>query len=434
MHVTAETIDETRNAAIISKGDFHLALHHKNADGYITMAQKTAGGMRQAHYRIKDIPAHLAEWVGSDVYFSQNSFYLPKRRIEFVRQFISLYADIDFYTKGLKKEWVVGHINMMVEDGEIPEPSYITHSGNGLIVVWSIEPVPFAAIPLWTALQEHLYEKLKHLGADRKATDAARVFRVAGTTNSKNGAIVGVEPRHDDLYTLKELKQQYLPYIEKKPHTEVKKRPKATASSVVRLMNVRNLHFHRLKDLVKLVELREYDIKGYRETLLFYYRYLKCCFLNDEAQALRDALDFNAEFIDPLPEREVIRATKSAEKAYKARADEKAIQAARARGYQWAGYNPSNKKLIEWFDITPDEQRHMLTIIDAEEKQRRNTEAKRAKRGSVTRDEYLTKQSETTHGKLQVLGALVAQGLSNAKIMQVMNISKPYLHKLKQML
>jgi len=95
---------------------------------------------------------------------------------------------------------------------------------------------------------------------------------------------------------------------------------------------------------------------GYRETTLFLYRYWSCCFLFDPKEALENTLEINGQFRQPLAEREVLWGTRSAEKACKAKNDAEANKAAQEKGYPGAGYNVSNQKLIEWLNITEDEQ------------------------------------------------------------------------------
>ena len=63
--------------------------------------------------------------------------------------------------------------------------------GRGLALVWRHEPVSGSVLSKWNLCQQYIFEALKELGADPKAKDAARVFRLAGTYNSKSGKLVG---------------------------------------------------------------------------------------------------------------------------------------------------------------------------------------------------------------------------------------------------
>lgn len=49
----------------------------------------------------------------------------------------------------------------------------------------------------------------------------------------------------------------------------------------------RSLYQGRILDLVKLCELRNYDVKGHREIILFLYRYYLCYFYEDRAECFR---------------------------------------------------------------------------------------------------------------------------------------------------
>jgi hypothetical protein len=376
----------------------HFKRHHQGADGFITIAKKENGLYKQRHYTEEEASKKLSEEIGEDIYFSQQTFYKPKRIVSNVRQLRALYVDLDFYLLNFSLSYILMILEQEQFRIKMPEPNYIIFSGRGIVLIWRIEPVPYQALPLWQVLQQYLYEQVKEYGADRKALDAARVFRIAGSINSKNGQPVEVQYRHDYMYTLRQIQQEYLPELN--PNQQKKKgRPK----KIVQLHNIYRLHITRLGDLRKLVELRHYDVKGYRETLCFLYRYWSCCILHDPDEALQEMLDFNASLLDPLPEREVIRATQSAEKAWEARTDKKANEEAKKLGYPGAGYNLKNTKLIQWLDITPEEQQQLETIIDRREKQRRDTLVKREKRGSVSRQEYLMQEQEKTEDKLYLL-------------------------------
>lgn len=416
----------------LEQAKYHAWFHHHQADGWITVAKKEkTGQFRQYHYK-PDILAHkLSEWLGEDVYFSQNTFYKPARAIENIRQLRALYTDVDFYVLNQELNWVVGNINLLVKDGKIPEPNLVIFSGNGLVCVWLIEPVPYKALPLWQAVQNYLSSQLEEYGSDSKAIDAARIFRLSGSINSKNGQVVHVEYQHDYKYVLRDIQQDYLPEL------TPKKKKSGRPSKLVRLHNVYSLHHARLLDIIKLVELRNHAVTGYRETLLFLYRYWKCCFLQNTERALAETISFNNSFTDPLPEREVIRATKSAEKAYQARSDAEANRIAQSNGYPAAGYNIRNVKLIEWLSITEEEQTHLLTIIGANEKRRRNRvamqEARRAE-GIQTRQEYEEKRKEQVESKLERLREIIQNNplMKKKDIAAKLGISDRHLRRLMQ--
>ena len=405
----------------------HLCFHHGSSDGWVTLAQKKSGEFKQCHFRVEELQDKLSEWMGQDVYFSQNTFYRPRRRIENVRQLRALYCDIDCYKSG----FTINQVELALE-GEyfrqsIPEPNYIIYSGRGLVLVWLIEPVPIMGLPRWQAVENHFAETLKPLGADTKATDAARIFRLAGTRNSKSGKLVTVEYKHDFVYDLEALKNEYLPEIKKE-----KRATKSHSKKIEHLFNIYTLHYSRLIDLYKLIQLRNYDMTGYRETSLFLYRYWSCCYLTDKEEALRQTLSLNSELKEPLTEREVTRATKSAEKAY-----EKWMLNTSNGTYKRDGYNFTNEKLISLLDITPEEQRHMKTIIGKEEKQRRNTIAKREKRrneGVIERRKYIEEQKNITEQRLKVIRKILLNNpkIKNKEIAELLSITPARVSQLRK--
>jgi hypothetical protein len=343
--------------------------------------------------------------------------------------------DIDCYNLGYDPHWVAEKINLEVFQETVPIPNFIIFSGRGLVCVWLIEPVPGKVLPLWKALQNHFYKELEYVGADKKSIDPSRVFRIAGSINSKNGNRVEVEYRHDYRYVLRELQAEYLPEL-----SPIRPRKQASKSKIVHLHSIRNLYYARLLDIVKLAKLRDYDLRGYREVFCFLYRYWSCCLSDDSAKALEQMLDFNNDFKDPLPRNEAIKATNSAEKAWKIKDDEKANEDAKANGYPGAGYNLKNWTIIHWLDITSEEQEHLKTIIDGNEKRRRKRNRDkmsfRKKHGSVSRAEYLRDQQEKTNDKLWQLKVTIEKHpkFSNIKLAKHLNISESYVRKLKQKL
>ena len=426
-----------KDDARLLEAKHHIFFQHKGADGYITLAKKVNGRFIQRSYRPEQLAEHLTEYMGEDVYFSQNTFYKPQRRIENIRQLRNLYVDLDCYNLGLTPEWVVGKLELEYFRQTIPEPNLIIYSGRGIVLVWLLEYAPYKALPLWTAIQSYLLDQLKDVGGDSKALDAARVFRLAGSTNSKNGERVHVEYRHDFRYNLRDIQFDYLPELTPKPKNEPKKAGRK--KKIVYLFNIRSLNFARIKDITKLVELRDYDIDGYREVILFLYRYWMCCFCNDTEEAYRQTKELNDTFLHPIPERELKQATKSAEKAYYARSNKEANEAEKKRGYPGAGYNISNAKLIKWLDITPDEMIHMSTIINPAEKRRRELIRKAEQRreaGMRTREQRIEDDKAAVMDKVEIIRKALEENpdLSIRQLVKVTGFPRSTVQRLKKQL
>jgi hypothetical protein len=412
----------------------HVLFHHHQAVGWITLAQKACdGSWRQYHYLPEQLSLELSKWIGEDVFYSQNTFFKPQRRIENLKQLRALYVDIDCYNLNYDPYWVSEKLNLEVFQDSVPVPNFIIFSGKGLVCIWLIEPVPSQALPLWKAVQNHFYKQLEYVGADKKSIDPTRVFRIAGSVNSKNGKEVIVEYKHDYRYILRDLQAEYLPELA--PSNPNKTNSK---SKIINLHNVRTIHYSRLQDIVTLAELRNYDLNGHRETICFLYRYWSCCLSDNSEESLTQMLEFNSEFKKPLPKREVILATKSAEKAWESKNDAKANEEAIAKGYPGAGYNLKNGTIITWLDITSEEQKHLRTIIDGSEKRRRKRVrdrlAFREKNGSVSRNLYLEQQNEKSEDKIWQLKAAMNRypGISNIKLAQLLAVSEGYIRKLKK--
>lgn len=258
------------------------------------------------------------------------------------------------------------------------------------------------ALPLWKAIQEYLYNQLKEFGADRKALDATRVLRVPGSINSKSGTRVKILEKYDYVYTLREIQREFLPDLD-----ENRPKKKGRPKKIVYVHRERSLYQGRILDLVKLCELRNYDVKGQREIILFLYRYYLCYFYDDEQKALEDVLELNKEFIQPLSEKEVIRATGSAERVFKAKDKQ---------------YKYKNETLIELLEISEYEQTHMQIIIGKEEyKRRENIRVKKVYQEKLKSKGKMTKKEELKilREKIKVLRD---KGLKNKEISNELNV------------
>lgn len=387
----------------IDESKKHLQNLHKNSKGYITVASKNPG-YKQWHYKSEELIENAEEILNNiNAYVSQNTFYKPQRRIENIKELRAIYIDIDCHNTKYTKEAVKYFLEKDLYGSKIPRPNYLIDSGRGLYYIILIKPVPSMAMPLWYAIQRYLYNELKEFGADANALDPTRVLRVVGTINSKSNSCVEILDMDSYEYSLKEIQEEYLPEI-----SEKREKKKGRPKKVVSLFNEYSLYHARVIDIAKICELRDYDVKGHRELILFLYRYFSCCFLSDPDEALDKALELNSMFKEPLPEKEVITDTRSAERAYEERK-----------------YKYTNAKLIKILDITLDEQQYLKTIISGKEKYRRSAEDQKAKKKAKRRNENgLTKREQEKQDNINAIKSLYEKGYKQVEIVNKLGLSK----------
>ena len=372
---------------------------HSDSKGWITKAEMNCG-YKQWHYRYNELLEQ--DFNQENVYISLNTFYSTFRRLEYLKELKAQFIDLDIYKTKFSKEQIIMHLEADYFNKSIPRPNLIIDSGRGLYLIWLLNSVPSKALPLWKAIEEYLYSVLKPFGADRQALDPTRILRVPGSINSKSKTTVKVIEQYDYIYDLREIQNEYLPELE-----ERKAKKKGRPSKTVFIHRERSLYYARIQDIIKLCELREYDLKGHRELILFLYRYYLCYFLEDTQKALGDVLELNREFIYPLSETEVIRATRSAEKVYLSKNKD---------------YRYKNETLIELLLITELEETYMSTIISKKEyKRRENIRVKKAYKEKLKSEGKMSKKEELEQIRAKIK-SLRAKGLKNKEIMQMLGI------------
>lgn len=391
---------------------------HHDSQGIICVSQITEGSWKNKYGRYKAMLSYIEELDSQkDIFFSQNTFKKFKRSTEQLLELKALYIDIDFYKHtNYTKDQIFGSIEILISDGKIPRPTHIVDSGNGLNLIWRIKRTPAQALPLWRTIEEYFYQQFKDFGADRKAMDVTRVFRPAGTVNGKytqekKVVIVYSNPIEYDIHHI----QEYIHFPKKQSN-----RPKQSRT-VVRLFNQYSLYYSRYMDILAICKLREYDVKGSREIILFLYRYYSCAYLKDNDLALQNAIDLNRQFVEPLSEIEVRRATASAEKA--------------AENLKY-GYR--NSTLIELLEITEEEMaaqnnkgEYILTsIISKEEKYRRNNARRYKKRRAA---DGLTDEQRRQKELLERILKLRAHGMTQQQVADELNVNKRTIQKYERM-
>lgn len=424
----------------VSKAQSQIELLHEKDDGFITVAVKKQDKWMQYHYskdELKDNIGKILSIDGINVYLSANSFYKPFRRIENIRKLNSLYIDLDYYSLESFKNLNVDQIIWQLEEDyfkeKVPEANFIILTGRGLAIYWLIEPVPYKALPLWNAVQKHFLKELKDIGADEKSIDSSRVMRLAGSVNQKSGKDADILVYSKNKYELRQIQEEYLPaltpYVKNPYHRSKGRNPR-----VVNFFTLYSLHYARLRDIVALQKSRQGLCRneegalvktGQREFMCFLYRYWSCCYERDKEKALENTLEFNRAFKLPLHDAEVIRVTKSAEKAYEAW-----IKDSPYGSYSRGGYNYKNQTLIEKLNIIDEEMKTLETIISKKEVKRRDNEKNKVRQKAKRRNEKgLTKRQQEKLNKEKKIRELLLEGLNKTQIAKKLNMNRTTMYR-----
>lgn len=389
---------------------YYNHLYDESTDGYIHVAEIRGGTVKVYPTNRDGIREVVEEFEGKeDIYITPNTMYIPKRKSSNVRQFRALFQDMDIVQLGFEKAETVYMIWGLYYEGKIPKPTMIIDSGRGIHVYWRIENAPYGAWNTWQELQDYLYYQLKHIGADKKATDSARVLRLPNTINSKNNSDCKVLYIDEDTtYSMYDLREEYLNYKPKSTQLKFHEAKTGTSTKVIpnKFFNSYSLHLARIDDVETLCKLRNYDIKGNRNAILHCYAYWKGITIRDEDSLREDVYSLNSAFIEPLKATEVDAILRCVPKAIdKFIAYEQGLRSGEVKRVtkgmrDKGGYWYKNETLIEIFDITVEEGRQLKTIISTEEKYYRNN--KRRKESRRNENGLTNKQQELKDLRKQI--------------------------------
>lgn len=366
----------------------------------------------------------------TDVFITPNTMYIPKRDANNIRQFRALYVDIDNIEGGQLS--VAYEVFELAEKNLIPKPSMIIDSGRGIHLYWRIKNAPYSAIYTWQNIEDMLIYRLKHLGADSKASDSARVLRIPNTINSRNNAKSRVLYIDDSIeYSMFDIKENYLNKYKKNQVHRAKREHNKLINNL--FFNSYSLHISRSNDILKLCKLRNYNVKGYRNMILHCYAYWQGIYIRDNEELENKVLELNSMFKEPLNNREVKAILRCIPKAInkfieyeqgKALGENKKVSSKmKDRG----GYWYKNETLIERLDITEKEQERLETIISANEKYRRRN-IKRTPRN----EQGLTKKQEEIKLLEQKVNDLLEKGYTKKEVMKKLNLSRSTMYRISK--
>lgn len=389
-----------------------------STDGYIQILNLSKNKKMKIYNTninsLRDVVEEANEQL--DFFITPNTFYKPQRQVDNIRQFRALFIDLD--TGEENKQYAAYKVFELSEDNIIPKPSMIVDSGRGIHIYWKIKNAPYKALYTWQELQDLFYTKLKPLGADIKATDAARVLRLPSTINSRNNQECRVIYQDNEIeYSMYDLRETYLHDKYKKTISKAKRINNKIIENA--FFNSYSLHMTRAEDLETLIELRNGIMNGNRNMAIHCYAYWKGIYIRDSEELKEIVEDFNNSFTKPLKDSEVNAVLRCIPKAIDKFLDyEQGIRTGLTKRVSKGmkdkgGYWYKNETLIERLEITEEEQRHLKTIIGTRVKYDRNND----KRKKARRNENgLTARAQQKQNTINTIQNLKNKGLSQSKV------------------
>ena len=204
----------------LATGSDHVEVLHgrSRSTGDVEIAHPNGERWNARMIALADLKRYCDLCADNDNVFISQGRFRGRRRIVNLSTIGSLWVDLDYYKTDLddlRPERVSWHVRRLCDREKLPQPSYIIFSGRGLCVVWLVDELPRRVLPRWRLVELAMIEKFKPMGADRAAADAARVFRLVGSRNSKSQELVrAVYPVRGEppVYSFDEVADQVLPY------------------------------------------------------------------------------------------------------------------------------------------------------------------------------------------------------------------------------
>ena len=428
-------------------------IHSDEKFGFFSLLTKKDGNFKTSNHRLTDMPKVLPLVpLDGETYISQAEFAQPNRRAVNLLRIGLLFADLDCYT--LTPALALSTLLGTCDDNNIPHPSIVIFSGRGLQAKWLLEkPITRQLLLWWNGVQAALSKTFCNLGADGQARDVSRVFRLVGTTNLKsNERVVVLHVTNDETQQPKRYCFEYMaevlmpnsrdfiayndhPYTLEEQDAIAKRREareakaqgkpsliliQGTKTTGLRKFSGNQLAWDRLEDIRTLTAMRGGVRQGQSMSTLFWtLNFLLLSGATHSSTMYYEAIALAKEFGFKDENRKSELSTLYA-KAKEFNAGKKT----KFEGKEYpALYTPKNSTLINIFNITDDEQRQLKTIISKDMARERDRERDRARRraaGTVTREEYLSVNSEK---RLMAL-KMSKEGQSNRTIAKELGINK----------
>lgn len=385
---------------------------------------------------LRDFTGRANSYRGArNIYTAQQDITPGKtRHSDTVAAITSHFVDLDVYNVGLTQTEALAAAQELIQRAGLPLPRLTVDSGRGLYLSWVLhrpirlsgqgidEKKKNARIAAWSRLQKRLIAIFKPLGADPAASDLARVLRLSGTVNGKNGAPVRAWITGERLSTFKTLTTAVnCEYLSLNPVATPKRTAKPRQNATTprhshaagnRIQNRYTLAAARMSDFRRLAELRGGRFNTGRNTVIQLYAREAAYYCRDRDSLVETVRGFVAGYIEstgrynPDNTAALIASTL-------ARAELAGFGVGRFDGDE--RYKSTTSAILEALDITQEEQRELVALVGGVEKNNRRT-AKRRSAGIADRTAYNEKRKITAEERRNQVRGLRDNGMTIKEI------------------
>ena len=420
--------------------DSHFDLLHGQHQARVGLAHKSAAerwndhGGTVDHETASALVLDLAARRDWDTYISRSGFSTAHRRVADVSALPAVFVDLDTYKvpglDGFTTDELLDRI--LAQHPWLPVPTMSTSSGRGHYLEWVFaRPLDREHLPRWQLVETALIDLLAPFGADPQAKDAARVLRIVGGVNQRNGAeVLGYQS--GPTITFERLERLVLTHAA--PVRSAPRRPRleafdgggvveargsaATAAQRAQHLKPYQLAYDRMQDCSTLAGLRGSPrMRDYRHRLLWVYAVSGAWYWSTLDQAQDELQHFARNHFD--------RADRYNPKRVQTVLDRMESQLVgrvqrieNGERVDWR-YKQTNHYIIRLLGITSEEQRQLKTIIGADEVKHRRTERRR-RAGMVERGEWLSPAQERRSSVL----LMRSRGMTQSAIARELGITQ----------
>lgn len=294
------------------------------------------------------LPDRLAalQLSGWDYYITANSFSGGTRRIEDLFALQNIVLDVDAHAEDLPdqdRDRAIDSLAFFAASDLPLRPNTIVRTGRGLQLWWAIEPISYKAEQKYNIVRDKLIEDVEQLLRGIPSLDvlqldpapshnAAGLFRLPGSYNTKAGRIGSFELIHEERLDVVELWQDLAAQQIRIPGEKIQRIPEGGADTIA----LAQFREGRILQLLRIRQAAGLQLgEELRDLFVFCLYNVLTTAITDHDQIMKRVHALNDRFLQPLTDREL--------EAY-------LRTSARKR------YRLTNAKIIELLQITPEEQ------------------------------------------------------------------------------